>query len=86
MKTRGFTLLELLVVIAIIAILAALLLAALRNGRTGSQSVQCMQNIRQLAVANLGYVRENEGRYCFAQDIKNKLRWHGERVSAAGLR
>ena len=83
MKTRGFTLLELLVVIAIIAILAGLLLAAMRNGRTGSQSVQCMQNIHELAIANLGYAREHDGRYCFAQDIKNNLRWHGERTSGS---
>ena len=83
MKTRGFTLLELLVVIAIIAILAGLLLAAMRHGRTGSQSVQCMQNIHELAIANLGYAREHDGRYCFAQDIKNNLRWHGERTSGS---
>ena len=83
MKARGFTLLELLVVIAIIGIVAALLLAALRNGRAGGQAVQCMENIHQLAIANLEYVRENDGRYCFAQDIKNNLRWHGVRTGGS---
>lgn len=83
MKTRGFTLLELLVVIAIIAVLAALLLASLQKSRSAGQSVQCMQNLRELAAANIGYVREHDGRYCFAQDVKNNLRWHGVRISSS---
>lgn len=83
MKARGFTLLELLVVVAIIAILAGLLLAALQNGRNGRDSTQCAHNLRQLAAANLLYARDNEGRYCFAQDIKNNLRWHGVRASGS---
>lgn len=82
MKTRGFTLLELLVVVGIIGVVSALLLAALMSSRAGSQAAQCVQNIQQLAAANLQYARENDGRYCFAQDIGNNLRWHGERASA----
>lgn len=83
MNRRGFTLLELLVVVAIIAILAGLLLAALQGGRNGRDSARCAHNLRQLAAANLLCARENDGRYCFAQDKKNNLRWHGERLSAA---
>lgn len=83
MKARGFTLLELLVVVGIIAILAGMLLAALRSGRAGRDATQCAHNLRQLATANLLYARDNDGRYCFAQDKKNNLRWHGERTSAS---
>lgn len=83
MKTRGFTLLELLVVVGIIGVVSAMLLGALQNSRAGSHSAQCVQNIHQLAAACIEYARENDGRYCFAQDIKNNLRWHGERVSAS---
>ena len=83
MKARGFTLLELLAVTAILSILGALLLGVLQNARKGGQAVQCVQNIHELAAANLMYARENEGRYCFAQDIRNNLRWHGERVSSS---
>jgi prepilin-type N-terminal cleavage/methylation domain-containing protein/prepilin-type processing-associated H-X9-DG protein len=56
---QGFTLVELLVVIAIIAILAALLLPTLARAKNKAWTVQCLNNLNQLAICWHEYAMDN---------------------------
>jgi prepilin-type N-terminal cleavage/methylation domain-containing protein/prepilin-type processing-associated H-X9-DG protein len=57
-RTRGFTLIEILVVIAVLTLLAAMLFPTLTLARDSACRSRCLSNLHQLALAHQAYVQD----------------------------
>lgn len=75
LRSRGFTLLELLAVIATIAILAALLLPVLTKAKVKAQQTTCLSNLRQLSFAWQIYFGDHNDRLVQSYPTNNPNAW-----------
>ena len=63
-KTKGFTLVELLVVIFIISLLMSIMMPSLRSSREQACRLDCSSNLRNLTIAWQLYAYDNDDRLC----------------------
>jgi len=75
-KRKGFTLAELLVVIAIIGILVALLLPAIQAAREAARRSECVNNLKQLAIATQNF-HDTYGRFPVASNEREFMNYTG---------
>jgi prepilin-type N-terminal cleavage/methylation domain-containing protein/prepilin-type processing-associated H-X9-DG protein len=62
-QQAGFTLIELLMVIAVIAVLAGLLFPVLAKSKERAKRIQCMNNLRQVALSLRMYADSNSDKF-----------------------
>lgn len=61
-KSKGFTLVELMVVILILAVLSSLIFMMANKGRKKANSMQCVQNLRDWSLVFANSASDNNGR------------------------
>src|SRR5437867_9479888 len=63
-RTKGFSLLELLIVVAIILIIATIAIPSLMRSRQAAHESSAVAQIRTINTAEITYLSANQGSYC----------------------
>ncbi len=79
-RTKGFTLIKLLVVIAVIAVLMAILMPALNIAREQARGIACSSNQKTIALAYIMYASDNDGTFSFMDGHSERKKWDDNRA------
>jgi prepilin-type N-terminal cleavage/methylation domain-containing protein/prepilin-type processing-associated H-X9-DG protein len=85
-KSRGFTLVELLVVIGIIAVLISILLPSLAKAKQYANSLACMANIRSVGQALQFYANDHKGKLPYSAYGEWENIWVGQVSTLLGAK
>lgn len=80
MKSKGFTIMELLVAIAIIGLLASVVLVSVNESRGNARDAKRISDLHDLRIAIEMYANENNGQYPLN---KNLGAWIGDEITDA---
>ena len=84
MKSRGFTLIELMVVISIIGLLSSVILATLNSAKYSANDARRFSDLRQMEKALDTYYADN-GKYPDTKESGGAVRWSSMCSSTSGL-
>lgn len=85
LRSKAFTLVEILVVFAIIALMVALLMPALEMAREAARQTQCLNQMRSINQTTLAYLTDNRNHYYSDSITIHEHRWTVLLVNGYGL-
>jgi prepilin-type N-terminal cleavage/methylation domain-containing protein len=78
-KTKGFTLIELVIVISIIGLLMSILVPSISRARKQVKAAACSNNLKQIGYAVLSYFGEYDGYFPPAYQSDSSTHWWGQK-------
>ncbi|MHC4265435.1 MAG: DUF1559 family PulG-like putative transporter [Planctomycetota bacterium] len=79
-KSRGLTLVEMLIVISIIGLLMSILVPSLYRVREQAKAMACTSNLKQIGFAVLSYFGEYDGYFPPAYQSDSSTHWWGQKL------
>lgn len=76
LRSKGFSLLELVIILAILGILAALLIGGMKIVGDAAKNVRCISNLRQWGLAVNQFAADNNGAFPLADMGSGRTWWH----------
>lgn len=83
-RSKGFSLIELIVVIGVIVVLGSMITGGVTILREKGRNVKCQNNLKQLGVQLQTSIDENRGRVPYKTDVASDSAWFNMLLSGMG--